>query len=77
MDLAYKIKNIFIINNGIYGAPRIKIILNNQGIVVIQSKVSIIMKLFNLYSVIRIKKMYRKPKEVKKITYDPNHVNRN
>ncbi|AHB36159.1 putative transposase [Spiroplasma apis B31] len=77
MDLAYKIKNIFMINNGIYGAPRIKIILNNQGIVVSQSKVARIMKLFNLYSVIRIKKMYRKPKEVKKITYGPNHVNRN
>ncbi|QBQ07816.1 IS3 family transposase [Spiroplasma gladiatoris] len=64
-------------NNGIYGAPRIKIVLNNSGIVASQTKIARIVKIFKLYSVIRIKKMNRKPKEDKKITNGPNHVNRN
>ncbi|WP_170264692.1 transposase [Spiroplasma tabanidicola] len=33
MNLASKIKEIFMKNNEIYGAPRIKIVLNNIGIV--------------------------------------------
>ncbi|WP_134297388.1 IS3 family transposase [Spiroplasma gladiatoris] len=56
MNLASKIKEIFIKNNGIYGAPRIKIVLNNSGIVASQTKIARIMKIFKLYSVIRIKK---------------------
>ncbi|WP_134298243.1 IS3 family transposase [Spiroplasma gladiatoris] len=77
MNLASKIKEIFIKNNGIYGAPRIKIVLNNSGVVASQTKIARIMKTFKLYSVIRVKKMNRKLKEVKKITHGPNHVNRN
>ncbi len=42
------------------------LILNNQGIVVSQSKVARIMKLFNLYSVIRIKKCIENQKKSKK-----------
>ncbi|QGS51537.1 IS3 family transposase [Spiroplasma tabanidicola] len=77
MNLALKIKNIFTNNNGIYGSPRIRIILNNQGLEVSQTKVARIMKIFKLYSIIRVKKMYRKPKEIKTITHGPNYVNRN
>ncbi|WP_156006480.1 IS3 family transposase [Spiroplasma tabanidicola] len=77
MNLDSKIKDIFIKNNEIYGTPRIKIVLNNNGIVASWTKIARIIKIFKLYSVIRIKKMNRKPKEVKKITHGPNQVNRN
>nr|WP_281349617.1 IS3 family transposase [Spiroplasma tabanidicola] len=68
--MAYKIKDIFIKHNGIYRMPKIKIIVNNKGVIVSQTKVTRIMKIFKLYSIIRIKKMHRKQNEVKNITHD-------
>ncbi|QBQ07824.1 IS3 family transposase [Spiroplasma gladiatoris] len=57
MNLAYKIKDIFIEHNGIYSELIIKIILNNKGNMVSQTKIARIIKIFKLYLVTRIKKM--------------------
>ncbi|WP_425057113.1 IS3 family transposase [Spiroplasma gladiatoris] len=47
MNLAYKIKDIFMKRNGVYGVPRIKIILNNKGVMVSKTKIDKIIKIFN------------------------------
>ncbi|AXK51757.1 putative transposase [Spiroplasma alleghenense] len=64
-NFAINIKNIYKSENGKYGYPRICIVLNNAGTICSKTKVYRYMKLLCLHSVIRIKKMNRKPKEKK------------
>ncbi|WP_339033583.1 IS3 family transposase [Spiroplasma endosymbiont of Cantharis rufa] len=74
--IAKEIKLLFFKYKGIYGSPRITICLKSKGINISQNKVARIMRIYKMYSVIRVKKMIRKPKEKKNITHGPNIVNR-
>ncbi|WP_339030190.1 IS3 family transposase [Spiroplasma endosymbiont of Cantharis nigra] len=76
INIAKEIKFHFFKYKGIYGSPRITICLKNKGIKISQNKVARIMRIYKMYSVIRVKKMIRKPKEKKSITHGPNIVNR-
>ncbi|WP_339035084.1 hypothetical protein [Spiroplasma endosymbiont of Cantharis rufa] len=50
--------------------------LKSKGIKISQNKVARIMRIYKMDSVIRVKKMIRKPKEKKSITHGPNIVSR-
>lgn len=60
------IQDIFICNNGRYGAPRIKIVLENDyNKIVSIKKINRYMNLASISSFVRRKRKYRKPKEIK------------
>jgi hypothetical protein len=67
------IQNIFIHNKGLYGLPRIQIVLENDyGIKVSTKKIWRYMKIASISSFVRKKRKYRKPPEIKvrNVKYD-------
>ena len=66
--MANYIKEIYQSQNGIYGAPRIKIALELEyNIIISQKKIWRYMTLLSLKSFIRLNKKRKKPKEEKNI----------
>jgi putative transposase len=72
-ELMTYIQNIFIHNKGLYGSPRIQIVLENDyGIKVSTKKIWRYMKIASISSFVRKKRKYRKPPEIKvrNVKYD-------
>lgn len=76
-DLDRLVLDVYKSENGKYGYPRITIVLQQSGFKTNQYQVRRSMQRLNISSVIRVKKMNKKPKELKKITsIYPNIPNR-